>query len=109
MNETCTTLLLNMTTEPSLQQCIPAFQAAPSASCPSLVTWGCYSVLSMTVLASCTLLFVLFFSCAQSVREGSLWIQTIYGATLLQGVLYVTRYAFVPNDLLVIAATTVES
>jgi hypothetical protein len=38
-----------------------------------------------------------------------LWIQTIYGATLLQGVLYVTRYAFVPNDLLVIAATTVES
>ena len=109
MNETCTTLLLNLTTEPSLQQCIPAFQAAPSASCPSLVTWGCYSVLSMTVLASCTLLIVLFFSCAQSVREGSLWIQTIYGATLLQGVLYVTRYAFVPNDLLVIAATTVES
>jgi hypothetical protein len=104
--------LFNLTEEPSVLQCFPAFQRQVNTTsiCQySRVTWGCWSVLSMSVISCITLIAILSMGCLRIVREGTIWIQVIYIATVIQGLLYSIRYLFVANDILVIAATTIES
>jgi hypothetical protein len=63
----------------------------------------------MSLISGLTFLVIVSLGCTQSVRGGTLWIQLIYFATLAEALLYSIRYMFVPNDLLVIAAATIEA
>ena len=111
MNVSCASFhsLNQSNQEPSLYSCVAAFRVSYPSSCPSPVTWGCYSVLAMSILGLATLVLVLSLSWTQVIREGSMWVRAIYVCTLSEAALYVVRYAFVPNDLIVFVATIIEA
>ena len=109
-NSTCVVFSnLNGTQEPSFNLCLAAFRSTTPPGCPSAITWGCYSTLSMSILSILTLILILSMAMSQIIREGSMWVKIIYSFTFLEAVLYVIRYVAFPNDLLIILANTIES
>ena len=106
------TMLFNTTLEPSLVPlCLSAF-AKPrhgEDNCPSDLTWGCVSSLSMSILAGLTLLATIALGCSTVVRQGSVWIQGIYFVTFVESFLLFLRYLAVADDLLVIVSESLEA
>lgn len=104
--------------EPALAtNCIPAFHMPRQytrvgndtlVACRSPVTWGCYEAIAMTVLAAVSEFILVTMSCSHIVRDGSMWIKTIYGSTVLQSTLILVRVLFIMDDRLIVASETLE-